>query len=231
MCSDLLKVGLVTVHIPVSAVSASISKEGILSKLRALRHALIQDFSVREPRIAVLSLNPHAGDGGLIGQEEEQIIAPAIQAAFAEKILAFGPFPADGFFAAARGSEIRRRTGHVSRSGTRPVQGTGGRRRQLHGRPARREDQPGARRRIRHRRERHSQRKRHARGDLHGDRRAAQPQDIPDMHQRQPALRKYKRETGADVSASELPSSPKANSKQRYSSYCTAIILKFRNYD
>ena len=89
MCSDLLKVGLVTVHIPVSAVSASISKEGILSKLRALRHALIQDFSVREPRIAVLSLNPHAGDGGLIGQEEEQIIAPAIQAAFAEKILAF----------------------------------------------------------------------------------------------------------------------------------------------
>ena len=101
MCSDLLKVGLVTVHIPVSAVSASISKEGILSKLRALRHALIQDFSVREPRIAVLSLNPHAGDGGLIGQEEEQIIAPAIQAAFAEKILAFGPFPADGFFAAA----------------------------------------------------------------------------------------------------------------------------------
>ena len=85
----------------VAAVSASISKEGILSKLRALRHALIQDFSVREPRIAVLSLNPHAGDGGLIGQEEEQIIAPAIQAAFAEKILAFGPFPADGFFAAA----------------------------------------------------------------------------------------------------------------------------------
>ena len=84
MCSDLLKVGLVTVHIPVSAVSASISKEGILSKLRALRHALIQDFSVREPRIAVLSLNPHAGDGGLIGQEEEQIIAPAIQAAFAD---------------------------------------------------------------------------------------------------------------------------------------------------
>ena len=101
MCSDLLKVGLVTVHIPVSAVSASISKEGIVTKLRELRQSLIQDFSVREPRIAVLSLNPHAGDGGLIGSEEKEIIVPAIQAASQQKILAFGPFAADGFFASA----------------------------------------------------------------------------------------------------------------------------------
>ena len=98
MCSDLLKVGLVTIHIPVAEVSAAITQEKIVSRLRALRHALIQDFSIREPRIAVLGLNPHAGDGGLIGREEQETIIPAIQAAAKEKILAFGPFAADGFF-------------------------------------------------------------------------------------------------------------------------------------
>ena len=101
MCSDLLKVGLVTIHIPVSEVSASVTKQRIVTKLRELRQSLIQDFSVREPRIAVLSLNPHAGDGGLIGSEEKEIIVPAIQAASQQKILAFGPFAADGFFASA----------------------------------------------------------------------------------------------------------------------------------
>ena len=100
-CSDLLKVGLVTIHIPVSEVSASVTKQRIVTKLRELRQSLIQDFSVREPRIAVLSLNPHAGDGGLIGSEEKEIIVPAIQAASQQKILAFGPFAADGFFASA----------------------------------------------------------------------------------------------------------------------------------
>ena len=63
------------------------------------RQSLIRDFSVREPRIAVLALNPHAGDGGVIGTEEREIITPAIRTAFSEGILAFGPFPADGFFA------------------------------------------------------------------------------------------------------------------------------------
>ena len=99
MCSDVLKIGLVTIHIPLSEVSVSISDSKIVDKLRALRTSLIRDFSVHEPRIAVLSLNPHAGDGGLIGREEAEIIAPAIQSASKEGILAFGPFAADGFFA------------------------------------------------------------------------------------------------------------------------------------
>lgn len=101
MCSERLKVGLVTIHIPVSEVSAAITQERIVTKLRELRSSLVQDFAIHEPRIAVLSLNPHAGDGGLIGSEEKEIITPAIQSALNHKILAFGPFPADGFFASA----------------------------------------------------------------------------------------------------------------------------------
>ena len=99
MCSDLLKVGLVTIHIPLEEVSRSVTEEKILASLRGLRSSLIRDFSVREPRIAVLALNPHAGDGGVIGTEEREVITPAIRTAFSEGILAFGPFPADGFFA------------------------------------------------------------------------------------------------------------------------------------
>ena len=91
--------GLVTIHIPLEEVSRSVTEEKILASLRGLRSSLIRDFSVREPRIAVLALNPHAGDGGVIGTEEREIITPAIRTAFSEGILAFGPFPADGFFA------------------------------------------------------------------------------------------------------------------------------------
>lgn len=100
MCSDIMKVGLVTIHIPVSQVSGSITKEHIVHKLRQLREMLLKDFRVVEPRIAVLALNPHAGDGGLLGEEEATIIKPAIEEAWKEGILAFGPFAADGFFAA-----------------------------------------------------------------------------------------------------------------------------------
>lgn len=99
MCSDRLRVGLVTIHIPVSEVSQSISKEKILSSLTTLRQSLKADFSIVEPRIAVLSLNPHAGEGGMLGSEEQEIIKPAIEEAFQEGTLAFGPFPADGLFA------------------------------------------------------------------------------------------------------------------------------------
>ncbi len=152
MCSDLLKVGLVTIHIPVSEVSASVTKQRIVTKLRELRQSLIQDFSVREPRIAVLSLNPHAGDGGLIGSEEKEIIVPAIQAASQQKILAFGPFAADGFFRFGRLYEIRRRAGDVPRSGTRSIQGAQLRRGELYGGVAGRPYQSGARRGLRHRR-------------------------------------------------------------------------------
>ena len=99
MCSDLLKVGLVTIHVPVSEISVGITKEKIVQRIEQLRCSLIADFSVNEPRIAVLALNPHAGDGGLLGGEEEMIIRPAIQEAARRGILAFGPFAADGLFA------------------------------------------------------------------------------------------------------------------------------------
>lgn len=101
MCSELLKVGLVTTHLPLHDVSAMITQERIVGQLKRLRHALVQDFGIVEPRIAVLALNPHSGDGGLLGDEERTVIKPAIDEAIAAGVLAFGAFPADGFFAAA----------------------------------------------------------------------------------------------------------------------------------
>ncbi|MBP3290211.1 MAG: 4-hydroxythreonine-4-phosphate dehydrogenase PdxA [Alistipes sp.] len=100
MCSDRLRVGLVTIHIPVAEVSKSISQEKIVAALTTLRKSLKEDFGIVEPRIAVLALNPHAGEGGMLGSEEQEIIKPAIVEAFESGILAFGPFPADGLFAA-----------------------------------------------------------------------------------------------------------------------------------
>jgi len=102
MISDLLKVGLVTTHIPVSEISSLITEEAILKKLRIMEKSMIQDFNIDKPKIAVLSLNPHAGDGGLLGNEEKEIIIPAIEKARKEGIIATGPFPTDGFF----GSEL-----------------------------------------------------------------------------------------------------------------------------
>lgn len=99
MCSDRLRVGLVTIHIPLTEVGGVLSAEGIVARIGQLRESLRQDFGAVEPRIAVLSLNPHAGDGGLLGTEEERIIRPAINEAYAKGMLAFGPFAADGFFA------------------------------------------------------------------------------------------------------------------------------------
>ena len=98
MVSDLMRVGLVTIHLPLSEVVPQITTQAILEKLRALKRSLVRDFCIREPRIAVLGLNPHAGDAGLLGTEEDQIIRPAIISANDENILSFGPFAADGFF-------------------------------------------------------------------------------------------------------------------------------------
>jgi 4-hydroxythreonine-4-phosphate dehydrogenase len=98
MVSDVLKVGVVTGHVPLSQVATLITKEKILNNLRVLHKTLLEDFSIRKPRIAVLGLNPHASDGGLIGNEEEQIIIPALKQANEEGIIALGPYPADGFF-------------------------------------------------------------------------------------------------------------------------------------
>ncbi len=99
MCSELLRVALVTIHLPVDKVSENLSTEKIVTSLTALRQTLKADFGVVEPRIAVLSLNPHAGDGGLLGSEEEQIIKPAVKEACEAGVLAFGPLSADGLFA------------------------------------------------------------------------------------------------------------------------------------
>ena len=99
LCSDSLRVGLVTKHIPVSEIARNITKERIVRDLDTLRRALIEDFGIVEPRIAVMALNPHAGDGGLLGCEEQEIIRPAIVEAFGKGVLAFGPFAADGLFA------------------------------------------------------------------------------------------------------------------------------------
>lgn len=98
MVSDMLKVALVCNHVPISKVPAMITTERIVRKLTILNDALKNDFTIRRPRIAVLALNPHAGDGGLLGTEEQEIIKPAIAEANKQGILAFGPFSADGFF-------------------------------------------------------------------------------------------------------------------------------------
>lgn len=98
MVSENLKVGVVTTHLPLSKVSEAITEEAILSKLRIMNKSLIEDFGIRKPKIAVLGLNPHAGDNGLLGTEEIDIIIPSLKKAKEEGILALGPYPADGFF-------------------------------------------------------------------------------------------------------------------------------------
>lgn len=99
MCADNFRVALVTEHVPVNEVSKQITKEKIVSKLQIIHSSLQKDFGIDKPRIAVLGLNPHAGDEGLIGNEEETIIKPAIKEAKNNNILAVGPYSADAFFA------------------------------------------------------------------------------------------------------------------------------------
>ncbi len=95
---DFLKVALVTTHLPLSQVAAAVTKEKVVEGLEMLDKVLRQDFGVDRPRIAVLSLNPHCGDGGLLGEEEQSVIIPAMEEAEKKGILSFGPFAADGFF-------------------------------------------------------------------------------------------------------------------------------------
>lgn len=98
MVNDSLKVAVATGHIPVSEIQNTLSKEVIESKVKALNRSLKLDFMIRKPKIAVLALNPHAGDNGLIGQEENEYINDTLEALQADNILVYGPFPADGFF-------------------------------------------------------------------------------------------------------------------------------------
>lgn len=96
--NDLMRVAVATTHLPIKDVPAAITKDLVLNKIEDFGKALTQDFGIDGPKIAVLSLNPHAGDGGLLGTEEQEQIAPAIKEAEAKGILAFGPFAADGLF-------------------------------------------------------------------------------------------------------------------------------------
>ena len=98
MVSDQLKVAVATGHIPLKNVPESLSTDLILKKLRIMKASLQRDFGIVAPKIAVLGLNPHCGDGGLLGDEEQSVILPAVKAANDEGILAFGPYSPDGFF-------------------------------------------------------------------------------------------------------------------------------------
>lgn len=98
LCSGNLRVALVCNHVAIADIPAQITEENILKKLTILTHTLKRDFRIEKPRIAVLALNPHAGDKGLLGKEEQEIITPAIQKANEQGIWAFGPYPSDGFF-------------------------------------------------------------------------------------------------------------------------------------
>ena len=98
MVSDQVRIGVVTGHIPLREVPGSITRESILGKLRIMKASLERDFGILDPKIAVLGLNPHCGDGGLLGDEEQNVILPAVQDAQAEGIQAFGPYSPDGFF-------------------------------------------------------------------------------------------------------------------------------------
>ena len=103
LVSGNLRVALVTTHIPIKEISSKLQKDLIVSKIEAFEQSLKKDFGLIRPRIAVFGLNPHAGENGKIGEEEQQTIIPAIQAAKNKGVLAFGPYPADCFF----GSPLR----------------------------------------------------------------------------------------------------------------------------
>lgn len=98
MLGEHMKIGVVVGHVPLKDVPSKITEENILNKLRIMHKSLLQDFAIRKAKIAVLGLNPHAGDNGVIGDEEQTIIIPAINKARDEGIMAVGPYPADGFF-------------------------------------------------------------------------------------------------------------------------------------
>lgn len=99
MVADVLRVGLVTGHVSIWDVPKRITQEAVLDKLDIIHATLSRDFAIQRPKIAVLGLNPHASDGGLMGREEADAIVPAIEAMREQGNLVFGPFPADGFFA------------------------------------------------------------------------------------------------------------------------------------
>ena len=98
LVSNILKVALVTGHLPVTQISKHLDKQTIIEKIALLNDSLVKDFMISRPKIAVLGLNPHAGENGKLGSEENEIIIPAIEKSREDNILVFGPYPADAFF-------------------------------------------------------------------------------------------------------------------------------------
>ncbi|MBW1658181.1 4-hydroxythreonine-4-phosphate dehydrogenase PdxA [Flavobacterium quisquiliarum] len=98
MVQDNLRVGLITDHVPLNEVASHLTEELITKKIETIRKSLVQDFSIVKPKIAVLGLNPHAGDGGVIGKEDDLVLKPTLKKIFDSGTMVFGPFPADGFF-------------------------------------------------------------------------------------------------------------------------------------
>jgi len=98
MVCDKLRIGVITGHIPLKDVPETITTELILRKIELMNNSLIRDFGIRKPKIAVLGLNPHAGDFGVIGKEDEQVITPAVEKAWANNKIVYGPYSSDGFF-------------------------------------------------------------------------------------------------------------------------------------
>ena len=98
MVQDNLRVGLLTDHIPVNQVAAHLTEKLLIQKIETIKKSLIQDFSINKPKIAVLGLNPHCGDGGVIGKEDDEIMKPTIKKLFEKGTMVFGPYAADGFF-------------------------------------------------------------------------------------------------------------------------------------
>ncbi|AMA48035.1 MULTISPECIES: 4-hydroxythreonine-4-phosphate dehydrogenase PdxA [Flavobacterium] len=102
MIQDSLRIGLLTDHVPINKVASHLTEDLIFKKIKTINHSLIQDFQINRPKIAVLGLNPHSGDHGVIGQEEEKVLKPTLKKLFEEGIMVFGPFSADGFFGSAQ---------------------------------------------------------------------------------------------------------------------------------
>jgi 4-hydroxythreonine-4-phosphate dehydrogenase len=98
MVQDNLRVGLLTDHVPVNEVSSHLTEALIRTKLETINKTLIQDFGIRKPKIAVLGLNPHCGDHGVIGKEDDEVMKPALKKLFEEGLMVFGPYSADSFF-------------------------------------------------------------------------------------------------------------------------------------
>lgn len=99
---DCLRVALVTTHLPLADIAGAVTEQKVIESITAFERSLREDFNIDRPRVAVLSLNPHAGDGGLLGREEQDVIIPAIENCYETGVLAFGPFAADGFFGSGK---------------------------------------------------------------------------------------------------------------------------------